>query len=42
VKYKRAKMEKDGVTEQAYRDLEHYLLGLEKDTDRLLNSFHRR
>jgi hypothetical protein len=42
VKYKSAKMEKDGVTEQAYRDLEHYLLRLEKDTDRRLNSFHRR
>lgn len=28
VKYRRAKMEKDGVTEQAYMDLEHYLRGL--------------
>lgn len=42
VKYKRAKIQKDGVTEQSYKDLEHYLLGLEKDTDRLLNSIHRR
>jgi len=42
VKYKRAKIEKDGVTVQAYKDLEHYLLGLEKDTDRLLKSIHRR
>jgi hypothetical protein len=42
VKYKRAKIEKVGVTQQAYKDLDHYLYGLEKDTDRLLNSLKRR
>ena len=42
VKYKRAKIEKDGVTQQAYKDLDRYLYGLEKDTDRLLNSLKRR
>jgi hypothetical protein len=42
VKYKRAKLEKDGVKEQSYKDLEHYLMGLEKDTDRLLKNIHRR
>ena len=42
VKYKRARIEKNGVTEQSYKDLDHYLLGLELDTDRLLNSLKRR
>jgi hypothetical protein len=42
VKYKRAKIEKDGATQQAYNDLDRYLYGLEKDTDRLLNSLKRR
>jgi hypothetical protein len=42
VKYKRARMEKAVVTEQSYKDLDHYLLGLELDTDRLLNSLKRR
>ncbi len=36
VKYKRAKIEKAGVTEQSYKDLDHYLFGLERDTDRWL------
>ncbi len=31
VKYKRAKIKKDGVTKQAYKDLDCYLYGLEKD-----------
>lgn len=39
VKYKREKIEKEGVTEQAYKDLDHYLYGLEHDTDRLINKF---
>jgi|APFre7841882630_1041343.scaffolds.fasta_scaffold338118_2 hypothetical protein len=42
VKHKRAKIEKDGATHQAYKDLDHYLYGLERDTDRLLNSLKRR
>jgi hypothetical protein len=42
VKYKRAKIEKDGATQQAYKDLDRDLYGLEKDTDRLLNSLKRR
>jgi hypothetical protein len=42
VKYKRAKIEKDGATHQTYKDLDRYLYGLEKDTDRLLNSLKRR
>jgi hypothetical protein len=42
VKHKRAKIGKDGATQQAYKDLDRYLYGLEKDTDRLLNSLKRR
>ena len=42
VKYKRAKMERAGVTEQSYKDLDHYLLGLEMDTERILNSLKRK
>jgi hypothetical protein len=41
-KYKWAKIEKEGATEKSYRELEHYLYGLEKDTDRLLKNFRRK
>ena len=41
-KYKWNKIKKEGATEQSYKELEHYLYGLEKDTDRLLNNFRRR
>ncbi|HTZ18235.1 MAG TPA: hypothetical protein VMB78_07325 [Dissulfurispiraceae bacterium] len=37
VKHKRARLETVRVTEQAYKDLDHYLYGLEKDTDRWLS-----
>jgi hypothetical protein len=42
VKYKRAQMDKPNATEQTYKDLEHYLYGLEMDTDRMINSLKRR
>jgi len=42
VKYKRAKIENDGATQQAYKDPDHCLFGLEMDTDRLLSSLKRR
>jgi hypothetical protein len=42
MKYKRAKIEKDGVTQQASKDLDRYLYGLKKDADRLLNSLKKR
>jgi hypothetical protein len=42
VKYKRAKLARGAVTEQAYKDLDHYLYGLEMDTDRLLSGLKGR
>jgi hypothetical protein len=42
IKYKVSKYKKDGTTERQYLDLERELTGLEKDTERLLNSLKRR
>ncbi len=34
VKYKRARLQKGVVSEQAYKELDHYLYGLERDAER--------
>src|ERR1035437_4869995 len=40
--HKSARFKKSGATANQYIDLERELVGLEKDTDRLLNSLKRR
>jgi hypothetical protein len=42
LKHKSSKYRKDGTTERQYLELERDLTGLEKDTERLLNSLKRR